>query len=293
MPKLQGGRFWRLVVLTKVDESWKACRIRLCPPIPVERNRSTAVGSADEPVASVSGQKVRPRILRQGHPMTLLRMAAMLGFKGWTVPLLKKLLLLAEIGVTPEERKHLTKEREIIELLLAKILPDLSAAARADLLTKQRQAEQWNPTPLDDDAVDAQGLLEGLLEEEDVERISASARLRKARREASEEASETAVPVPLAPALRQRTPLPPLAPGQACYTVEEARGFLPAVPGCRVYLETKWHHRWRVAYPKAVPTTTSRSFGGRISEHSALMFCLAWVWGHHSRLTGEECPWEF
>lgn len=79
------------------------------------------------------------------------------------------------------------------------------------------------------------------------------------------------------------------------HTVLEARQLMPQGRNCGSITIHDGNHSWLVKYPTdTLPKSKSRVFlDGDVDSHMAAMrTCLAWAWRHHSRLTGEECPWD-
>lgn len=74
----------------------------------------------------------------------------------------------------------------------------------------------------------------------------------------------------------------------------ELAAYLPPAPGCRLRLETLWHTRVRVSYPKvAPPYSLSRNFQSASELWPAARECILWAWTQHAEETGERCPWEW
>lgn len=109
---------------------------------------------------------------------------------------------------------------------------------------------------------------------------------RSARRAAASSSGER----PAANADRVPAGLPiEMPPG--CSEAELA-AYLPSVLGCRLRLETLWHTRVRVSYPKvAPPYSLSRSFQSATELWPAARECILWAWAQHADESGEQCPW--
>lgn len=85
-------------------------------------------------------------------------------------------------------------------------------------------------------------------------------------------------------------------PAKSHIDLAEARKLLPRAKGCGLTLDVIRHYRWSVEYqtkPEA-PKHCSKAFGDEsvITRRDALVYVLEWVWGVHTRLTGEPCPWD-
>ena len=76
--------------------------------------------------------------------------------------------------------------------------------------------------------------------------------------------------------------------------VENARSYLPVgITGCTLSMQTEWHTRWRVTYPRLVaPFEASASFHDPASQRSTLQEMLRWVWEAHTAKEKVACPWD-
>ena len=78
------------------------------------------------------------------------------------------------------------------------------------------------------------------------------------------------------------------------FTSAELSLFIPRwVPGCRLSVETEWHHRVRVTYPRDDEMGHfDAMFLKAGSQRAAAIRCIRWAWAEHMRATGVTCPWE-
>ena len=71
------------------------------------------------------------------------------------------------------------------------------------------------------------------------------------------------------------------------------QGYFPQMHGCTVSVETEWHHRVKVCYPKDVmPFSTSMTFEKGGSQRAAILHCLKWAWQEHEEATSVMCPYD-
>ena len=78
-------------------------------------------------------------------------------------------------------------------------------------------------------------------------------------------------------------------------SLEVAKAFAPKVPGCVLSMEVEWQSRWRLEYPVEHPPFSRPAvfIAGDVAEQrEALMIVLRWGWNHHTRITGEPCPYD-
>ena len=75
-------------------------------------------------------------------------------------------------------------------------------------------------------------------------------------------------------------------------TTEYALTLFPKRPGLRLRKDTELHMRWHAYYPRVEwPRYSTKVFRG-LGEKGALLHVLREVWGWHTALTREECPWD-
>ena len=82
------------------------------------------------------------------------------------------------------------------------------------------------------------------------------------------------------------------------YDSESLKRYLPQCKGAHVTVDTLWHNRIVVSYPRASPPySRSCVFGPKStnghSVQSAFVHCAKWAWESHFEITGEACPYEF
>ncbi len=80
------------------------------------------------------------------------------------------------------------------------------------------------------------------------------------------------------------------------YTLAEARKMIPQVRGCKLDLDQKRFHRWKLYYPRRTwPKNKTQAYGDGtgLNETEALIACLKQGWAWHLEATGKECPYDF
>ena len=108
------------------------------------------------------------------------------------------------------------------------------------------------------------------------------------------EAAKMVTPLPKAKAL-------PKARQRKCgkkdhESVDAAQKYKPEVAGCELSQYSEWDVRWRIAYPVDFPPFSHSCVFAEDNlkaSREALFEVLRWAWTHHTRLTGEICPWNF
>ena len=83
-------------------------------------------------------------------------------------------------------------------------------------------------------------------------------------------------------------PAPPLPEG-GDLSLEQLQALLPQVPGCKLWVESNWHHRYRGKYPKDPPNAVSKCWGDALPKRSAAMFVIKWLWGQRTQQSGGSC----
>lgn len=277
---------WELLVLTSHEGPWRVCDYKVIDPQQYsDKLRSMGLPTQYAIVLSVEGCDKR-------SPLAHAAMHTVVDFAAAQLGKLHKMLGVPYTGARP------TKEQDLLRALTKSALPDMADEAVDDLIKKRvapKQGPEVSSIFLEGDNAK---LLDGVLEEDDAVDIAKYVAAGKAKRskvgprerrpaattkKTKGTAAESAKGSGIANA--NRRPLP--NPSQRGSSIEEAKSLMP--PEATLSLERTWHSRWRVEY---AGHRFSRSFGGAVTERSALMQCLRWAWDQAYLHAGAECPWE-
>ena len=216
---------------------------------------------------------------KSGDIQGILHFSAARGFPGVTLPWLKKLLQTPRFGVAKPPKL----EKDCVEALLLKLWPRSSKKKDIEEIMRLRQLqsktvvveeepEHQEPMPEFDE----------LLGDDDMGLVRAE--LQRYARSQTEP-----VEAPAAAASRKRKGPLPL---DEDFSLETLQKLLPVKPGCRIWVESNWHHRYRGKYPKPPPNSVSKCWGENLSKRSAAVFVIKWLWSQHRMQGGEACPWD-
>ena len=216
-------------------------------------------------------------VVDNGKDTLILTQSAMEGFLGLTVTQLKDLMLLLEVevdGPTP------TILLDIVAVLVKHVLPDITPADLELILAKR--ATPSNKQVSECYSVDAGDIgLEGL---EPSERAKCLGEIQELR-EHKAKSAHRALPKPKPRQDYKKKKAVPLDGLQ--YTVAQIEPYMPRLGGAVVEIETDWHHRCKVWYPRDYPPYShSASFEKSGSQLEAIRSCLRWVWREHIRREG-------
>jgi hypothetical protein len=188
-------------------------------------------------------------------------------------------------------------EKGWTSLLVNHFLPSLSQAERDKIIEKRgnRQYKQ-HETVLDN--AGNMDVVEGIVDESDMPKFAAVSKARQlasaksaSRPGAGAPSSSAAGQTPKAQVVQTFVPIP----GVKSCTPEWAKRYIPQVPGCSISLDDRRHNRWSVQYKEkpGPPFHHTKAYGNEatVSRRAALIHCLKWVWGVHTDMTGQPCPW--
>lgn len=280
-----------------VDHSqWFAAETIGMPPALLRRLAQQTPGtSASAPPALP--YKVLGRLERE--PENLLRLSCRKGLRNLTVPLLRKLWRAEGVeGSCPSV---------VMELLKGLSSHILGAGADLDALVVNRETKDFIEVPtmltpesvvMCADGIPAADFDEVLKVVQDAEAREKRLQGYRARSQqgvtslgppagASSAASSSSGPPPPPEVAPSRFPLM----GRSDYTVADVRPLLPEGFKVRLSREVRWHTRWRAALPDMPPpNTTSRSWGGKVTELMAIARVICDVYAIAGRNGGPECP---
>lgn len=208
----------------------------------------------------------------------LLQVSAEHAFLGLTVPYMD--MLVDALGVQWRTPSRPTLERDLCNLLVRFVLPDLSDAEVDAILEKRKMKKPLEfQTILTEEVADE---VQHLLDEDD-------------QSDAQGLAKEVRAAAKIAIARKAMAPEVGLRPVRlTSLSLAEARAFLPKVKFCTLALHK--NSGWLVKYPCRQPPMSHTSAwaldGGDSAALGALKEALRWVWAEHTAQTEEACPWE-
>ena len=263
----KGKQPWMFVSIEDTT-SWDAMALKAEPPAAVLGHLQPGEPSS----AHIHFSKV-------GTVHSILHFSALRCFPNLSVQHLKKLLQSPRFGVGKPPKL----EKECIEALLTKLFPRASQRAEIEAIMKLREqpksavvVEGMEGSELD------MNVMQGVLDQDDLDLL---------RSELQMHANSTAPSAPPLPARADRKPAPPLPEGED-FCLEDLHALLPRKPGCKLWVESKWHHRYRGRYPKDPPNSVSKCWGESVSKRRAALFVIQWLWSQHTQTVGEQCPWD-
>eukprot|EP00971_Amphidinium_carterae_P350257 6491458-Amphidinium_carterae.5 len=275
-----GKQNWSFHVVTDWSQ-WKSAGVTALTP----RAASRLGGGSDTSTDLVL------RLQRHEKPQDLLKVSALHGFRGCSVPQLK---LLWQDWHEKTEREFVrppSGEKEIVESLSQLVLHPLKVTSEDIWEKRHKQFSSKLPTVLTPAIAEE---LEEALDENDLHDllagIEADMNVAKQRAKASQKSKKEKVLATSASGSRK--PLP-LAARKSDYTVKEVRAFCPDHLSIQVSKEVTWHKRWRAHCPDLpAPNRYNGMFSGDMSEHTVVVNLIKWSWQMSERSGGSSCPWE-
>ena len=279
---------WHQVLVHDTSE-WVACDMVILTP-----------GAAQKEAKKLN-LDLKPGIyLLKGQTKPLLEMGALNAFPGVTIPWMRKMC--THLGLTFARGETPKTERQFATALVQHVLPQASEAEVKSILEKRFAPDDSQPMVksvlMEGNNLDMAKDLFERDEADDAAAYKAKYDKKKSNREAKPAAAAGAAASSsssssAAPASQPVQSLGGKVSLRGSKTPEEAKQFLPQVPGARLHRDSVRHYRWQAFYPCPPPCSCSKGWGQHLSERQALVFVLKWVWATHTALTGQQCPWEF
>lgn len=294
-----------LEFVTISDLKWRCAEATIAP------SQELKMKNFAEYDGSLNGPLFFPTTFRD-----LLDFSAVRAFQGLSAPLLNKLA--GVIGLRFARGGVPRCLASWIRALVKHVLPSLNDDEVEHIVHLRAGGGEESDSDEDVDLMggllDASGrsMLKGVIDDDDLDALTTLKKKRYDRAVAAKVAEKrsaekarvaaatargkpkAAATAPGSSASSSRAPLSGL-PVPPSYTASAFRQFLPQVAGCNLYLEQKWHTRWRVTYPSAAPPwACSRSFvaSNATTIRAALVEVIKWCWERHVADGGEPCPWQ-
>jgi len=216
-----------------------------------------------------------------GQPMPLLKSSGNNCFNGMTTAFCLKLIKYLEINIIPLP----TLEADIMKVLLKEVFPGFTEDQVLNTMSKRHLLKVNFKTVLTPEIVVRSGdvLGDSTTKEMTDELINYVKKV---------EAQKAILPKAKAQAKKPRVKV--LA-AKDHETLQAAQKYKPMQgEDCVLSMETEWHCRWKITYPRDVPPySNSAPYDDKDSKscRAALYQVLRWAWNEHNLLTGEECPW--
>ena len=216
---------------------------------------------------------------------TILKYAAMQGFKPLTVPMMQRLISYLEIDEAPRP----TTEAQCATTLIKHVCP----ATEDDVLAFYLGQRHMRVKPKVDTFLSADliNCTSGIMAEAETE--EAMRDINNFKRDV--EALKTVALKLKSSNATKPNKLKAFAPCDSA-ALESARAYLP--PGATLSQEKEWHSRWKASYDKCVlpPYSKSCSFDPHDADSArkALIKVLMWAWGQACLADWSWwCPWTF
>eukprot|EP00971_Amphidinium_carterae_P338947 6476507-Amphidinium_carterae.1 len=275
-----GKQNWSYHVVTDWSQ-WKSAAVSALTP----RAASRLGGGSDTSTDLVL------RLQRHEKPQDLMKVSALHGFRGCSVPQLK---LLWQDWHEKTERECVrppSGEKEIVESLSQLVLHPIKVTFEDIWEKRHRQFSSKLPVVLTADMAEE---LEEVLDEGDLRDLLAGieADMEFAKQRAMASQTSRKEKVLATTASGSRKPLP-LTSRKSDYSVKEVRSFCPDHLSIQVSKEVTWHKRWRAHCPDlAAPNRFNGMFSGEMSEHTVVVNLIKWSWQMSERSGGSSCPWQ-
>ena len=222
-------------------------------------------------------------LTKQGAKLSLLRFAASRGFRRLIVPYMIKLCRVLKV-------KHARTDVELLMILASKVLGSCSQQQLQEMMAwRGEQIAETEPdaTSMLLHAANLEIITDGIEEEgvaKHAQKLKEKILKKRAAKTASTPAASSSGAAPPAPEVLAiaRGTLREL-PEQGSFTLEEARKYIPDVPGCRLSKDLVRHNRWQCSYPRTGQVSTSKAFGPGtgLSDRVALGYVLNKIWAWH------------
>ena len=218
----------------------------------------------------------------RGEPMPLLRNGALHAFQGMTCAFMTKLLKFLEIEVVPLP----TLESDIVMLLEKNCLPEKTEAELLDIASQRHLMKIKFNTQLTPEVVtqSADILGDSTTKEMTTELMNYVKKIA---------AQKNLLPKPKGEA--KKNAKQKVLAAKDFDSWEAAQKYKPNVPNCVLSMETEWHARWKITYPRDLPPYSCQAaFDPKdpASKRTALYVVLRWCWQEHLAMNPKEtCPW--
>jgi hypothetical protein len=271
-----GKEAWKFTHLKDL-KGWYAQAVKAVPPSQVKAKQADGLPLGI--VATITGTKVTP----------ILAFAARSGFRGMTIPYLKKLANFIEVDCD----RLPTLEIDIVTLLVQTVLPDLDPLELAAIL--ERRCMKFKPkfeTCLTAETVEAHAdLMDDSMTTDCLKAVKVYAEAVAAMKASSLAAKAKAgIGVGLAGAAGKKKKV---IGAKDHMGLAAAKKFLP--DGATLSMETEWHTRWKISFPKGLnpPFAKSASFADNPeAKRKSLLHVLTWAWTRAAEVDGTPCPWD-
>ena len=218
----------------------------------------------------------------RGEPMPLLRNGALHAFQGMTCAFMTKLLKFLEIEVVPLP----TLESDIVMLLEKNCLPEKTEAELLDIASQRHLMKIKFNTQLTPEVVtqSADILGDSTTKEMTTELMNYVKKIA---------AQKNLLPKPKGEP--KKNVKQKVLAAKDFDSWEAAQKYKPNVPNCVLSMETEWHARWKITYPRDLPPYSCQAaFDPKdpASKRTALYVVLRWCWQEHLAMNPKEtCPW--
>ena len=265
----EGEKKWECKHITDL-KGWMVYEVEALPPC------SVVTKGAD-------GKTLGVVIKVSGQPVPILQSSSDNAYKGMTTTYMTKLLKFLEVDVDPIP----TLEAEIVKTLLKYCLPGISEDDLIAKMQKRHLVKAKFSTILTPEMVtQAGGLLgDSTCKEMTEELISYCKKV---------EAEKNLLPKPKAES--KKKPRQKVLAAKDHESWAAAQKYKPAIEDCTLSMETEWHCRWKITYPRDLPPySNSAPYDDKdpASCRQALYAVLRWAWQNRTEKTKEPCPWNF
>lgn len=272
-----GEKPW--VFVPVITTSWRVSKVVALPPCKVRTS---------------SGVRGRDCIgLTMGKQETLLKGAAMQGFRNLTLYFVDKLIALEKVKLDGGSKLNL---KDKLRGLIRHFWPEATDQdVESSIGNRTSKLHDDRTSLLNCDSVLQN--IEHSLDKDDMQVIKDHAK------QVAAKAKDEAISAPEKPPPQR----PPVQSGQESWTprpfpladedigIQQARDLMPACCRNSLTKDVKRFSRWSAHYAKSAPSHVSKSWGPRtgFSVKTALCWVLHQVWAWHEDATGEKPPFDF
>jgi len=217
-----------------------------------------------------------------GQPMPILKNSAEHAFKGMTCTFCNKWMKFLEIEAVPT----LTLEPDIVLVLLKDCLPGRSEEELLEIMQQRHLMEMKFSTVLTPELVTQTSdiLGDSTTKEMTNELLDYVKKV---------QAQKNLLPKPKAEPKKNAKKKVLAAKDFDAW--QAAQKYKPQIVDCVLSMETEWHCRWKITYPRDMPPYSNQCpFDDKdpASKRAALYTVLRWVWNEHLiKNPNEVCPW--